>query len=161
MVKKQSPNLNPLEQPVKKNSGELLLNLVADASVLYGHVKTAHWNLRGKNFLGIHRLLDEVAASLLKGIDEIAERARQLGMSVDGNLGALAKKSTMKAFPTGILDSETVGQELGSSLATVIKSMHEGIEKSDEGGDAITADLLTRISGELEVQLWLLESHLS
>lgn len=161
MVKKQTPNLNPLEAQAKKNSGELLLNLVADASVLHGHVKTAHWNLRGKNFLGIHRLLDEVAATLSKGIDEIAERARQLGLTVDGNLGALAKKSTLKAFPTGILDSETVCQELGTSISTVVKAMHEDIDKCDEGGDAITADLLTKVSGELEVQLWLLESHLA
>lgn len=161
MVKKsESKSLNPLEISAKTASGELLLNLVADASVMYGHVKTAHWNLRGRNFLGIHRLLDEVAESVLKGIDEMAERARQLGLTVDGNLGALSKKSTLKAFPSGLVDSETVVKELGASMATCIQAMHDDIDKADEAGDAITADLLTKISGGLELQLWLLESHL-
>jgi starvation-inducible DNA-binding protein len=152
-------NLNPLDDATKQLAGETLLNLVADASALYGHVKTAHWNLRGSNFLGIHRLLDEVAATLLKGIDEIAERARQLGLNVDGNVGAIAKKSKLQDFPTGVVDGETVVKELGGSLGSVIDSMHEAIERTDEAGDAVTADLLTRTSGLLEVQLWLLESH--
>lgn len=160
VTKPQDSSRNPLPAKAKKTSGELALGLTADLSVLYGHIKTAHWNLHGTNFLGLHRLLDEVAAFVIKSTDEAAERARQLGQTVDGNLSALAKASELSTFPGGIVDGKTVCEELGSSMAYVIDQLRSGIEKVDEAGDPITADLLTKISGGLELQLWLLESHL-
>lgn len=160
VTKAQESTVNPLPKKAKKTSSDMLLSVVADSSVLYGHVKTAHWNLKGPGFIGIHRLLDEVADALLKSIDETAERARQLGQTVDGNLTVLAKSSHLASFPSGIVDAETVCKELGTSMSYVIAQLRDSIEKADEAGDPITADLLTKMSGGLELQLWLLESHL-
>ncbi len=155
-------NYNPLPNPSKRHSGETLIGLVADSSGLYQQVKTAHWNLRDPNFIGIHRLLDEVAVTLLKGIDEMAERARQLGLVVDGNLKTLASMSRIGDFPAGLVSGSVVCTTLCGSLATVVDSLRTAIQSMDsEHKDPITVDLLTRISGELEVQLWLLESHLA
>jgi len=95
----------------------------------------------------------------LKGIDEAAERVRQLGQTVDGNLVALAKASELSTFPNGVLDGQAVCKELSGCMAYVIDQLRDGIEKSSEA-DPITADLLTKISGSLELHLWLLESHI-
>ena len=39
-------------------------------------------------------------------------------------------------------------------------SVREGIDSTDEAGDADTADLLTGLSRMLDKQLWMLEAHL-
>lgn len=154
-------NFNPLPNPAKRNSGETLIGLVADSIGLYHQVKTAHWNLRDPNFLTIHRLLDEAATTLLEGIDEMAERARQLGLIVDGNLKTVASMSRIGEFPTGIVSAPQACTVLCGSYATAVESLRHAIKNMDEEHpDPISADLLTRISGQLEVQLWLLESHL-
>ena len=109
-------NFNPLPNSAKRNSGETLIGLIADASGLYHQVKTAHWNLRDPNFLTIHRLLDEVTATLLTGIDEMAERARQLGLVVDGNLKTVASMSRIGEFPTGVVSASQACTTLCASL---------------------------------------------
>jgi DNA-binding ferritin-like protein len=38
-----------------------------------GLIKTMHWNIRGQDFLTIHKLLDKVSESMLEYIDEFAE----------------------------------------------------------------------------------------
>jgi starvation-inducible DNA-binding protein len=154
-------NYNPLPNPSKRNSGETLIGLVADGSGLYHQVKTAHWNLRDPNFLTIHRLLDEVTATLLKGIDAMAERARQLGMIVDGNMTTVASMSRIGDFPVGIVSASQACTVLCQSISSVVESLRRAIESMDaDHPDPITADLLTKISGEIEVQLWFLESHI-
>jgi len=151
---------NLLPNPAKRNSGETLIGLVADLTGLYQQVKTAHWNLRGVGFIGVHRLLDEVSATLLSTIDEAAERARQLGMVVDGNLATLASQTRVGAFPTGIVSPLAACSALCASIASVTESMRHYIEAaSGELSDPVTVDLITRNAGALEVQLWLIESQ--
>ncbi len=151
---------NPLEASAKKVSNPILLDLTRDTTVLYLHVKMAHWNLRDKNFLSLHELLDTVAANALVIIDEIAERARQLGEVLDSNASALVKNK-VGTFPTGILSSDEACKALSASFAAVVKEFHAAIDKTEEAGDAVTTDLLTQSSGVLEKDLWKVESHLS
>lgn len=154
-------NFNPLPNPAKRNSGETLIGLVADLTGLYQQVKTAHWNLRDAGFIGLHRLLDEVAPELLTLIDETAERVRQLGLIVDGNIATLASQSRIGQFPTGLVTATVACDTLCTSMATVIESMRWAIQgASGEFFDPVTADLLTRHSGTLEIQLWLIESNI-
>jgi len=156
----QAQNFNPLPNPAKRASGEALIGLVADLTGLYQQVKTAHWNLRGQGFIGLHRLFDEVGASLLTTIDEAAERARQLGLVVDGNLAAVASLTRVGPFPTGLVTASVACSHLCSSIATVVESMRHTVQgASGEFFDPVTADLLTSRSRALETQLWLIESH--
>lgn len=138
----------------------MLLPLLHNSIDLYIHAHLAHWNLRGENFIAIHRLLDEVSETVDKGTDELAERIRQLGSPVEASASLVACKSKLPAFPPGLVDSRTAVDALTTSIAKVVNDLHQAIDSADEAGDAVTADLLTQISGRLELQLWLLESHL-
>ena len=151
---------NPLEAAAKKVSTQVLLDLTRDTTVLYLHVKMAHWNLKDVNFIAIHELLDDIAASTLEIIDEIAERARQLGVPVDANLNDLSK-SEVGTFPIGVVSSKVACAALAESFGRVVKGFHGGIDTVDEAGDAVTADILTQSSGTLEKGLWKIESHLT
>ena len=42
-------------------------------------VKQAHWNLRGRGYIGVHELLDEVSARIGEGTDMMAERVALMG----------------------------------------------------------------------------------
>ena len=153
-------NRNPLSREIKDKVGDILLPLVYDATELKSHVKLAHWNLRDPDFISIHRLLDEVAATVEKGIDEVAERARQLGKVMDVTPTKVGEMTNLKPFPKGLLNRASACDGLLKSLNSAVDSLHKAIDQCDEIGDAISADLLTKVSGELEVYLWLIESHL-
>ena len=153
-------NRNPLNPEVKQKVGDILLPLIYDATELKSHVKLAHWNLRDPDFISIHRLLDEVAATVEKGIDQVAERARQLGKVMDVTPTKVGEMTNLKPFPKGLLNRATACDGLLKSLSGAIDSLHKAIDNCDEIGDPISADLLTKVSGELEIYLWLIESHM-
>ncbi|MGZ4410177.1 MAG: ferritin-like domain-containing protein [Gaiellaceae bacterium] len=48
---------------------------LADSLDLYSQLKQAHWNVTGSDFIQLHLLYDDIAASLLEFVDLIAERA--------------------------------------------------------------------------------------
>ena len=151
---------NPLSDQTKTEVSGILMPLIYDATELKSHVKLAHWNLRDKDFIAIHRLLDEVAATVEKGIDEIAERARQLGAVMDVTPTKVGERTKLKPFPSGLLSGTAACDGLSKSISATVEGLHESIENSADAGDAISADILTKISGELEVYLWLIESHM-
>ncbi len=156
----QTKSRNPLSDTIKSEVSAILLPIVYDATELKSHVKLAHWNLRDPDFISIHRLLDEVAATIEEGIDEVAERARQLGAVMDVTPAKVAKGTGLKAFPTGLLNRTTACNGLLTSLGAAVDGLHKGIDKCADVGDAISADLLTSVSAKLEVYLWLIESHM-
>jgi starvation-inducible DNA-binding protein len=156
----QTKSRNPLSDMIKTEIGAILLPIVYDSTELKSHVKLAHWNLRDPDFISIHRLLDEVAMTVEKGIDEVAERARQLGAVMDVTPARVGSKTNLKPFPSGLLNRTTACNGLLISLGAAVDELHKGIEKCTEAGDAISADLLTSVSRQLEVYLWLIESHM-
>lgn len=151
---------NPLSEEAKKTSGESLLKITANASVLYNHIKMAHWNLRDSNFIEIHRLLDDIAASVIESTDELAERARQLGHVVNANSEYVQSANILGDFPARLVTGAEVCDTLTHCFGKLVDLMHEAISQADEVGDAVTADIITQWSGKYELHLWLLESHL-
>ena len=52
------------------------------------------------------------------------------------------------------------GQSLSGALASFGKIAREAIGKSNEPGDAVSADIFTEISRGVEKWLWMVEAHL-
>lgn len=151
---------NPIDEKAKAAVVKTLMPIIYNSLELRNQVKLAHWNLVDPNFISIHRLLDELTETLDEGIDGIAERVRQLGGFLDSSTETIAKQSSLAAFPSGKVSAHTVADEVSQKLALAVKDLHEAIDSSDEAGDAITADLLTNVSGKLEVHIWFFESSL-
>ena len=40
------------------------------------------------------------------------------------------------------------------------KALRDGIDETDDAGDADTSDLLTELSRDIDKKLWMLEAHL-
>ena len=52
---------NSLDQSIRTGVVPLLQEALVHAVDLYTQVKQSHWTLRGPNFIGLHKLFDEVA----------------------------------------------------------------------------------------------------
>jgi len=150
---------NTLAKKVKADSIELLQARLADSMDAWSHAKQAHWNVRGPGFIAIHELFDKVADVVAESADAIAERLATLGGSPSGTARDVAKNTTLKPYPHGIANEHKHADALASSLSLLATKYREAIEHADEAGDAVTCDLFTRLTGELDKYIWFIESH--
>ncbi len=155
---KLNPTLNSLPQKARSGAVAVLNATLANLSDFYSQAKQAHWNVRGKRFHSLHTLFDEVAESIEESIDEVAERAVQLGGYAEGTVRMAARASGLKEWPTDVSNSDEFVKALADRCATVANAVRDGIAVADKLGDADTADLLTGISRVLDKDLWMLEA---
>ena len=138
----------------------LLNQQLADTTDLRTQTKHAHWNVKGSNFIALHKLFDELAALLNGFIDEIAERATALGGVATGTARVVAANSRVPEFPPDAFDWKAVVTALADRYANLAKTTREAIDQGDELGDQDTVDLFTDVSRGLDKSLWFLEAHL-
>lgn len=139
---------------------ELLNARLADAIDLNSQAKQAHWNVKGPNFIALHELFDKVAESVEDHIDEIAERITSLGGTAYGTVAAVARGTSLAAYPEEITEGVQHLEALSNTVADFGKKVRKAIEQSAEAGDADTSDLFTGVSRDIDKHLWLLEAHL-
>ena len=133
---------------------------LADAIDLALQTKHAHWNVKGPNFIALHELFDKLAESVEEHIDEIAERVTALGGTAYGTLAAVARATTLKAYPQEISEGLAHVEALAGALAAFGARVRAAIDSTGKLGDADSADLFTGISRDSDKHLWFLEAHL-
>ncbi len=138
----------------------ILNQRLADAADLKSQAKQAHWNVKGMNFIALHELFDQVATELDVHVDDIAERITTLGGTAMGTIRVAAQTSSLDEYPLEITDGAAHVDALSTALADFGKKVRADIDKTDELGDADTADLFTGISRAIDKQLWFVEAHL-
>lgn len=121
--------------------------------------KQAHWNLKGPQFIGVHKMLDKFRDELDGWNDMMAERITQLGGTARGTLQDVSRETGLKPYPTDIYTVADHINQLIERYAVVANAVRDGIGATDEAGDAGTADLLTEVSRGIDKQLWFLEAH--
>ena len=150
---------NDLPQADREKLVALLNARLADALDLRMQAKQAHWNVKGPQFIALHKLFDEIADAVEAGYDEIAERAVQLGGTALGTVQAVVATTSLKPYPTDISAGADHVEALASALAAFGESLRDAIDAADELGDADTADLFTGISKTTDKYLWFVEAH--
>jgi starvation-inducible DNA-binding protein len=154
------PTENDLPLARRKQIGETLNQLLADAIDLNTQLKQAHWNVKGANFIALHELFDAISTEVVGAYDMIAERIVQLGGQAIGTARVVAKKSRLKEYPLTLSDEEGHAEAVATAIATFNKHARKAIDDTGGLGDAVTADMLTGIVRGLDKQLWFVESHL-
>ncbi|BAY39631.1 starvation-inducible DNA-binding protein [Nostoc sp. NIES-2111] len=138
-----------------------ILNKTLAATLdLKTQAKQAHWNVKGTDFYQLHELFDELAGELEEFVDLVAERVTALGGYAVGTARAAAQNSILPEFPFDILDGREYVAALADRFAPYGKHLREAIAKTDDLGDADTADLYTEISRTIDKRLWFLDAHL-
>lgn len=149
-----------LPAPTRLEINLILNQTLASTLDLKTQVKQAHWNVKGMNFYQLHELFDEMATELEEYIDMVAERVTALGGIALGTARIAASQSELPEYPLDILAGEDHLNALAERYAIYAASLRENIDKTDDLGDADTADLYTEISRSIDKRLWFLEAHL-
>ncbi|WP_426958044.1 DNA starvation/stationary phase protection protein Dps [Muricoccus radiodurans] len=144
----------------KAESVAVLNAVLADMIDVTNATRQAHWNVKGSHFYGLHLMFEKFYDMLGEQTDELAERAVQLGGIPDGTTQAVGAKTRISPYPADTLDGLDHCKQLADRYAQLAHNLREGIDKTDEAGDADTADLITDVSREVDKALWMIEAHL-
>ena len=151
---------NDIPEATRVKAVELLNARLADCKDLQTQVKQAHWNVKGPNFISLHLLFDKINDDVEEYVDEIAERAVQLGGVAEGTARMVARRSSLAEYPASAADGRSHVEALSAALAAFGKSARKAIGEADNLGDLDTADLFTEVSRGIDKWLWFVEAHL-
>jgi starvation-inducible DNA-binding protein len=151
---------NDLPVEIREKIITLLNQHLADTFDLYSQAKQAHWNVKGTDFFQLHELFDKVAEAVEEGVDELAERAVELGGTADGTLQSVVARTTLAPYPVNLKSGKEHVDRLSRALATYGKNLRAAIATAADAGDADTSDLFTELSRGADKQLWFVEAHL-
>ena len=146
-----------------KNRQEMIgvLNAqLADTFDMFSFMKHAHWNVKGQQFIALHKLFDEIATELLAHIDEIAERATALGGMALGTTRIVSESSQLELYPLTVVDSKETVLVLANRMAQLAANVRSAAKRAEQLDDLDTNDLFIEISRDLDKWLWFLEAHL-
>jgi len=133
---------------------------LADSVDLQTQVKQAHWNVKGPDFIALHKLFDEINEDVEEYVDLTAERVVQLGGVAEGTARLAVKASKLPEYPATIAEGHQHVDALSTVLAAYGKLARAAIDEADKLGDADTADIFTEISRGVDKWLWFVEAHL-
>ena len=116
--------------------------------------------MKGPNFIGLHELFDKINEEVEDYVDDIAERAVQLGGVAEGTVRVVAKQSALKEYPLNLADGQAHVDVLSSALAAFGMLARKAITDANDLGDLDTADLFTEVSRGIDKWLWFVEAHI-
>ena len=151
---------NDIPEATRVKAVELLNARLADCADLQTQTKQAHWNVKGPNFIALHELFDKINEEVEDYVDDIAERAVQLGGVAEGTARVVAKRSTLHEYPANAVGGHSHVDALSAALAAFGTAAREAIHQATELGDLDTADLFTEVSRGIDKWLWFVEAHL-
>ena len=150
---------NDLPVNSRTQVAELLNRRLADALDLQSQCKQAHWNVKGPQFIALHKLFDDVCADVTEYADLIAERIVQLGGVARGSVRDVAETSELDQYPPAISSGEDHVKSLSAAVAAFASRMRLAIGETDDLDDAATADICTEITRGADKWLWFIEAH--
>ena len=141
--------------------GQILNLLLADETMLYLTTRDYHWNVTGNEFLSLHQQFEAQYDQVAKWIDEIAERARAIGVGAHGSLAEIARTIRSSAVAgTGMPASQMVAALVALHEDLVIRLRADSEACSVTYGDTGSADFLTGLMEWHEKTAWLLRAQI-
>lgn len=140
---------------------KLLNILLANEYVLLIKTKNYHWNITSAHFNDLHLFFDTQYEQLLDVVDDIAERARALGVYSFGTMKEFIEYAHLKEEPGKVPSDKEMIKNLLHDHEEIIKIIRHDIEKTNEFSDAGTNSLLSNLIEKHEKMAWMLRSYLA
>ena len=150
------PTVNDLSEKIRVETVRLLNARLADAIDLQTQAKQAHWNVKGPNFIALHKLFDEVVEAVEDYVDEIAERARKLGGATLRSVSEITRNQRLRDNDDGRLSPADMLKELLDDNRQLTRFLRSSHELCDRYRDVATASLLENWIDEAERRIWFL-----
>lgn len=154
------PHIGISDKNLKKTS-DILSSVLANEMMLYVKTRKAHWNVRGENFMELHRLYEEHYKLIEESADAVAERIGKMGHTSIGTMTEFIKLSTIKenAGKNGS-SKETLRELLKDHETVIVQLRSDAADCIDKNKDSGTADFLTWIMEGHETMAWILRRYL-
>ena len=135
---------------------------VAETAVTTMMAQNFHWNVTGMAFGPLHALFQESYEDHFQAQDELAERIRSMGHTVDGRLSAMMDVSKVVEDPEGFRknDKEMI-ITLAEAQTTLAATLAGTSDIAAANGDKLTEDLCVERGRAHEKFAWLLQSHVN
>lgn len=151
-----------LEENARRQSVEILNQVLADTITLRDLYKKHHWQMSGATFYQLHLLLDEHYKIQSELVDTIAERIMALGGISVAMPHDVIELTRIPRPPKGREDVPSQLARLLEAHEIVLRESHEGADAADESGDDGTNDLLVSdVIRANEPQVWFIAEHLA
>ncbi len=150
-----------LNDEARLEVGQMLNLLLADETMLYATTRDYHWNVTGPAFLSLHQQFETQYGQLAEWIDEIAERARAIGIGARGNWVDLTKAvRSLAAAGIGLGAAQMLSGLLVLHEELIIQLRTDSAACAARFNDAGTADFLTGLMEKHEKAAWLIRAQL-
>lgn len=157
---KHKPSIG-LSPKVRAKVGGILNRTLADAHRLTAATRDYHWNVTGLQFRSLHKLFEDQYNQLAAELDEIAERARAIGVPARGGWNELTKAARLAPPPGADLSAPEMIAELLDAHEKICAQLRADAGTcGDKLGDLGTADFLTKVLELHETMAWMLRSLL-
>lgn len=139
--------------------GRILNELLADLHVLNVKTRAYHWNVEGPLFHELHAFFEKLYGEQAGQIDEVAERARAVGVYAEATLGGFVKRTRLKEQPGQVPSAGSMVRNLSADYESLIRTVRPQIEACQSAhGDVGTADFLTGLLEAFEKAAWMLRA---
>lgn len=142
---------------INSETASKLKRLLSSWTVFYQKAHTYHWDLRGENFLSLHKHFEKLYNESVEHTDEIAERLRQIGEKIALNLNEASMDSVVQDNNDADTNENMIS-DLITGIAQLTSLQTEIFNEADEQKDYVTADLMTQLSKWCEFNSWFLVS---
>lgn len=150
-----------VKDDARKKLVETLNMRLCDEYVLYTKTRKYHWNVVGPRFSQLHEFFEEQYEIIDEMIDEVAERARQLGGKSLGTLDEFVRHSSLNEEPGQNPDPQTMISNLLKDHEVIIKTLRKNADEAEEQyDDMATNDFFLEAVQKHEKMAWMLRAHL-
>ena len=149
---------NRLPDKTLGETATLLQERLTDSIDLMLHAKQARWNVKGPDFIALHKLFDRVHQEAAKFVDLIAERLVQLGGTARGHSRTTALHSSLPDHAADISSAKKHIAELAHAMSYYGELVRQAITCATQHEDPTTAEVFTEISRSTSSNLWIVEA---
>ncbi len=140
---------------------DILNKALADQYIVYLKTQKYHWNVTGPEFYQLHLLLEKQYDELAEGVDDIAERVRQIGGHAIGTMAEFVKTTRLTEDPGEYPAARDMLHNLLHAHEAIIRQLREDIANlTDKIDDQTTADFLTAQAESHEKMAWMLSASI-
>ena len=150
-----------LPADARRESCQILNEILADSMVMAALYKKAHWNAAGPTFYQLHLLFDKHYEEQVELVDALAERVQMLGGISVGDPRHAAELTTIPRPPDGAEEVPVVLSRLLDAHETIIEKVRAGMDATEKSKDMGTNDLLMGdVLRRHEMQVWFVAEHI-